>query len=60
MIALARELARLMPDRQIPRLLNRSGKPTGYGNGWTQQRVRATSKANKSARLRHGSSKQKT
>src|SRR6266705_87094 len=39
-IALLRELARLMPDRQIARLLNRSGKPTGYGNGWTEQRVR--------------------
>ncbi|HEV8256983.1 MAG TPA: recombinase family protein [Casimicrobiaceae bacterium] len=39
-VALVRELARLMPDRQIARLLNRSGKPTGYGNGWTEQRVR--------------------
>ena len=39
-IALVRELARLMPDRQIARLLNRSGKPTGHGNGWTEQRVR--------------------
>ena len=29
-----------MPDRQIVRLLNRSGKSTGYGNGWTEQRVR--------------------
>ncbi len=29
-----------MPDRQIARLLNRSGKSTGYGNGWTEQRVR--------------------
>jgi alkylhydroperoxidase family enzyme len=29
-----------MPDQQIPRLLNRSGKSTGYGNGWTEQRVR--------------------
>jgi hypothetical protein len=35
-IALLRELARL----QIARLLNRSGKPTGHGNGWTEQRVR--------------------
>ena len=34
------QLARLMPDRQIARLLNRSGKSTGYGNGWTEQRVR--------------------
>ena len=39
-IALVRGLARLMPDRQIARLLNRSGKPTGHGNGWTEQRVR--------------------
>ena len=39
-IALVRELARLMPDRQIARLLNRSGKPTGHGNGWTEQRAR--------------------
>ena len=38
--ALVRQLARLMPDRQIARLLNRSGKLTGYGNGWTEQRVR--------------------
>jgi len=29
-----------MPDQQIARLLNRSGKSTGYGNGWTEQRVR--------------------
>ena len=29
-----------MPDRQIARLLNRSGKLTGYSNGWTEQRVR--------------------
>jgi DNA invertase Pin-like site-specific DNA recombinase len=39
-IALVRQLARLIPDRQIARLLNRSGKLTGYGNGWTEQRVR--------------------
>ena len=39
-ISLVRELARLMPDRQIARLLNRAGKPTGHGNGWTEQRVR--------------------
>jgi hypothetical protein len=25
--------------RQIARLLNRSGKSTGYGNGWTEQRA---------------------
>jgi hypothetical protein len=40
MIALMRELARLMPDRQIARLLNRIGVETGRGNAWTQERVR--------------------
>jgi len=39
-ITLVRELARLMPDRQIARLLNRSGVETGHGNAWTQERVR--------------------
>ena len=39
-IALVRELARLMPDRQIARLLNRTGVETGHGNAWTQERVR--------------------
>ena len=39
-IALVRELARLMPDGKIARLLNRCGKPTGHGNGWTEKRVR--------------------
>jgi DNA invertase Pin-like site-specific DNA recombinase len=38
-IALMRELARLMPDRQIARLLNRIGVATGHGHAWTQQRV---------------------
>ena len=38
-MTLVRELARQMPDRQIARLLNRTGKPTGRGNGWTQARV---------------------
>jgi hypothetical protein len=40
MVALVRELARLMPDAKIARLLNRCGKPTGHGNGWTEKRVR--------------------
>jgi hypothetical protein len=39
-IALMCELARLMPDRQIARLLNRVGIETGHGNAWTQERVR--------------------
>jgi DNA invertase Pin-like site-specific DNA recombinase len=37
--ALVRELARLMPDQAIARLLNRAGKPTGRNNGWTKVRV---------------------
>jgi DNA invertase Pin-like site-specific DNA recombinase len=40
MIALVAALARMLPDAQIARLLNRCGKPTGYGTGWTEQRVR--------------------
>ena len=39
-VALVRELARLMPDRQIARLLNRTGVETGHGNAWTLARVR--------------------
>ena len=39
-IALIRQLARLMPDRQIARLLNRVGVATRHGNAWTQKRVR--------------------
>src|SRR6202040_4150370 len=39
-IALMSELARLMPDRQIARLLNRIGVETGHGNAWTLERVR--------------------
>ncbi|MCK1409952.1 DNA-binding protein [Bradyrhizobium sp. 76] len=38
-VTLVRQLARQMPDKQIARLLNRAGKPTGRGNGWTQARV---------------------
>jgi hypothetical protein len=38
-LSLIRELAHLMPDQQIARLLNRAGKPTGRGNGWTKARV---------------------
>lgn len=40
-LSLIRELARLMPDQQIAQLLNRTGKPTGRGNGWTVARVRS-------------------
>jgi DNA invertase Pin-like site-specific DNA recombinase len=39
-VALVHELARLMPDQQIARLLNRTGVETGHGNAWTLERVR--------------------
>jgi hypothetical protein len=40
MIAFVGELARLMPDRQIARLLNRSDKSMALGKAWTEQRVK--------------------
>ena len=53
-IALVRELARLMPDRQIARLLNRAGVETGHGNAWTQERVRGFRKHYDIAMFRDG------
>ena len=38
-VDLTRALARLMPDKLIAAALNRAGKLTGRGNGWTQSRV---------------------
>ena len=38
---LIRACARLMPDKAIASLLNRTGKRTGRLNGWTQSRVRS-------------------
>lgn len=38
-VDLVRVLARLMPDKLIAATLNRAGKVTGRGNGWTQSRV---------------------
>ena len=38
-VDLTRVLARLMPDKLIAATLNRAGKLTGRGNGWTQSRV---------------------
>jgi excisionase family DNA binding protein len=38
-IALIRALARHLPDASIAAILNRSGKLTGRGNGWTRARV---------------------
>ena len=37
--ALIRDLARTLPDELIAGLLNRLGKKTGKGNGWTKSRV---------------------
>jgi hypothetical protein len=34
-----RVLARQMPDKAIASVLNRAGKTTGRGNGWTKSRV---------------------
>lgn len=39
--ALIHGLARLMPDRTIAALLNRSGKRTGKGHTWTEARIRS-------------------
>jgi hypothetical protein len=53
-IALVRELARLMPDRQIARLLNRTGVETGHGNAWTLERVRGFRSHHEIAVFREG------
>jgi excisionase family DNA binding protein len=53
-IALMRELARLMPDRQIASLLNRIGIATGTGHAWTQQRVGSFRHYHEIARYRDG------
>jgi len=45
-VELARALARLMPDKLIAATLNRAGKLTGRGNGWTQSRVCSLRKNN--------------
>ena len=53
-IALMSELARLMPDRQIARLLNRIRVETGHGNAWTQKRVRGFRKHHEIVGYRDG------
>jgi hypothetical protein len=53
-LSLIRELARLMPDRQIARLLNRLGKPTSFGNAWTQERVKGFRKHHEIEAYRDG------
>ena len=40
-VELIRACARLMPDKAIAGMLNRTGKRTGRLNGWTQSRVRS-------------------
>ena len=54
LIALVRELARLMPDRQIARLLNRSGTQMASGKAWTEQSVRGFRKHRDIAPYRDG------
>ena len=53
-LTLVRGLARQMPDKQIAQLLNRAGKPTGRGNGWTEVRVRSFRNHHEIAVYRHG------
>ena len=54
LIALMRELARLMPDRQIARLLNRSGTLMATGKAWTEQSVHGFRKHRDIAAFRDG------
>ena len=53
-IALMRELARLMPDCEIARLLNRIGILTGNGHAWTRHRVCVFRHRHEIARYRDG------
>ena len=53
-IALVRELARLISDRQIARPLNRTGVETGHGNAWTLERVRGFRSHHEIAVFREG------
>jgi DNA invertase Pin-like site-specific DNA recombinase len=41
LVAQISQLARIIPDRQIARLLKRGGVVTGHGNGWSEPRVRS-------------------
>jgi hypothetical protein len=54
LIAVVRELARLMPDRQIARLLNRSGTQMATGKAWTAQSVHGFRKHRNIAPYRDG------
>jgi DNA invertase Pin-like site-specific DNA recombinase len=54
LITLVRELARLMPDRQIARLLNRTGTQMATGKAWTEQSVHGFRKHRDIAAYRDG------
>ena len=54
LIVLVRELARLMPDRQIARLLNRTGTQMATGKAWTEQSVHGFRKHRDIAPFREG------
>lgn len=53
-VDLVRVLARQMPDKAIASVLNRAGKTTGRGNGWTQSRVCSLRSHNDIATYRDG------
>jgi DNA invertase Pin-like site-specific DNA recombinase len=53
-VDLVRVLARQMPDKAIASVLNRAGKTTGRGNGWTQSRVCSLRSHNEIATYREG------
>ena len=53
-VDLVRILARQMPDKAIASVLNRSGKTTGRGNGWTKSRVCSLRSHNDIAAHREG------
>jgi len=53
-VEVVRSLARTLPDAQIVALLNRLGKRTGKGNGWSLARVRSLRSTHKIAVHRAG------
>jgi excisionase family DNA binding protein len=53
-VDLVRVLARQMPDKAIASVLNRAGKTTGRGNGWTKSRVCSLRSHNDVAAYRDG------
>jgi excisionase family DNA binding protein len=53
-VDLVRVLARQMPDKAIAAVLNRAGKTTGRGNGWTKSRVCSLRSHNDIAAHREG------